>query len=66
MTERQLTTLRDSLEKSSLGWDYDDKHSEIFHKDGRFILVNMKDNPALAAFLIFRFDKEDGRDIAYW
>ena len=47
-----------SLRSSSFGWNPKEKMKEIFHKDGRLILVASKGHGDLLAFASFRFDVE--------
>ena len=54
---------------SSWGWHPEDKLEELFHPDARFILVRrpLSAGPSdeVVAFLSFRFDVEEGEEVAY-
>lgn len=53
---------------SSWGWHPEDKLEELFHPDARFILVRRvldEDLGEVVAFLSFRFDTEEGEEVAY-
>ena len=56
-----------------MGWDTEDKRSELFHADSRFIVVyrepdseDEKIQNELLGFAMFRFDFEQGENIIYW
>ena len=56
---------RDSAQTSSMGWNEADKRAEVFHPLSRFLLAHV-DGSRLAGFCIFRFEEEDGQNLAYW
>ncbi|KAL1753328.1 acyl-CoA N-acyltransferase [Schizophyllum commune] len=60
--------MKDMYIKSSWGWHPADKLEELFHPDARFILVRRMLAEGLSevvAFLSFRFDMEEGEEVAY-
>ncbi|KZP31295.1 acyl-CoA N-acyltransferase [Athelia psychrophila] len=62
------SNMRDMYVKSAFGWDPSSKQEELFDKMSRFILCRMSDDSEggpLVAYTIFRFDREEGEDVAY-
>ncbi|KAL1708733.1 acyl-CoA N-acyltransferase [Schizophyllum commune] len=60
--------MKDMYINSSWGWHPEDKLEELFHPDARFILVRRPLEEGLGevvAFLSFRFDMEEGEEVAY-
>ncbi|KAI4528805.1 hypothetical protein K525DRAFT_256095 [Schizophyllum commune Loenen D] len=60
--------MKDMYLASSWGWHPEDKLEELFHPDARFILVRRPLDEGLGevvAFLSFRFDMEEGKEVAY-
>ncbi|KAL1697341.1 acyl-CoA N-acyltransferase [Schizophyllum commune] len=60
--------MKDMYIESSWGWHPADKLEELFHPDARFILVRRMLAEGLSevvAFLSFRFDMEEGEEVAY-
>ena len=57
-------------ESSSFGWDPQEKKKEMFHSLSRFLLVCSEGEhsapKSLLAYSIFRFEREDDRNLVYW
>lgn len=57
---------------SAFGWDPPSKQQELFDPLSRFILCRKSEDSIdgsetpLAAYTMFRFDSEEGEDVAYW
>lgn len=62
---------RARLKESSFGWNVQEKREEVFHPDGRLMVLFLdshgsENGARVAGFCSFRFEEEALEDILYW
>ena len=64
-----------SYSSSSFGWNAPQKQEELYHRQSRFILAQEGgyttheteyDHVRIAAYVMFRFEREGSENVVYW